>query len=237
MTSFLSAVAKVRGSLEEDAVILGPTIIETGTLIGKGVIVGYPVEKTLRSLVFSPPFNIKMYDAVSKGAKIGKECIIRSGTVIYETTKIGDKVRTGHNVLIREGSIIGEETLIGSSTKLDGSVMIGRRVKIQSNVYLPHLTVIEDDVFIAPNVCFTNDPYPRSKRLVRVLVKKNAILCANAILIAGVEIGKDAVVGAGAVVTKNVAPSSVVLGNPARIHMMRREYDERREAWEKALDT
>ncbi|MCW4020939.1 MAG: N-acetyltransferase [Candidatus Bathyarchaeota archaeon] len=230
MTIFVSRKAQVDGHFEGDAIILGETVIGSGTLIGKEVIVGYPVEKTLRSFAFSRPFNIKKYDALSKGAKIGEDCIIRSGTVIYETATLGNKVRTGHNVLVREGSVVGEETLIGSSVKLDGAVKIGRRVQIQSNAYLPHLTIIEDDVFIAPNVCFTNDPYPQSKRLAGVVAERNSIICANATLIAGVKIGKNAVVGAGAVVTKDVPPDSVVLGNPARFHMTRKEFDEKREA-------
>jgi len=233
--SFVSPKALMEGYIEKDSIILGPTSIGSGTLIGRDVIVGYPNEKTLKSFAFSHPFDIRRYDDVSKGAIIGKDCIIRSSTVIYEAVTIGNKVRTGHNVLIREGSIIGEETLIGSSTKLDGTVKIGRRVRIQSNAYLPHLTVIEDDVFIAPNVCFTNDPYPQSKRLIGVVVEKNAIICANATLIAGVNIGKDAVVGAGAVVTKNVHPNSVVLGNPARFHMTREEFNEKRNTWKKEL--
>jgi len=232
MTGFVSPKAQVNGYIEKDAVVLGLTVIGSGTLIEKNVIVGYPVEKTLRSFAFSRLFDIKEYDAFSKGAKIGKNCIVRSGTVIYETTTLGDKVRTGHNVLIREGSSIGEETLIGSSTKLDGTVKIGRRVKIQSNAYLPHLTVIEDNVFIAPNVCFTNDIYPQSRHLIGVTVEKNSIICANATIIAGVKIGKNAVVGAGAVVTKNVPPGSVVLGNPARVHTTREKFNEKRDAWE-----
>jgi len=236
MTGYTSPKAKVEGYIEKNAVILGPTRIGSGTVIGKDVIVGYPVEKTLKSLVFSHPFNIEKYDDFSKGARIGKDCIIRSGTVIYEAVTISDKVRTGHNVLIREGSIIGEDTLIGSSAKLDGTIKIGGRVRIQSNAYLPHLTVIEDDVFISPNVCVTNDPYPQSKRLSGVTVEKGAVICANATLIAGVKVGRNAVVAAGAVVTKNVPPDSVVLGNPARFHMTRKEYDEKRETWEKAVD-
>ncbi len=232
---FVSSKAMVQGVLEEDAVILGPTTIGLGTLIGKGVMVGYPVEKTIRALDLSKPSAFQRYDAVSGGAAIGKECIIRSGSVIYETVAIGDGVRTGHNVLIREGSTVGEQTLIGSSAKLDGTVKMGRRVKIQSNAYLPHLTVIGDDVFIAPNVCFTNDLYPQSRHLIGVVVEKNAIICANATLIAGIRVGEGAVVGAGAVATKDVPANSVVLGNPARFYMSRREFDAKRDAWERQI--
>lgn len=234
MTGFVSPKARVKGSVEKDAVVLGSSFIGSGTLIEKWVIVGYPVEKTLRSCVSLQTFTVKNYDALSEGAKVGNDCIVRSSTTIYETVVVGDKVRTGHGVLIREGSVIGEETLIGSSSKLDGTVKIGRRVKIQSNAYLPHLTVIEDDVFIAPNVCFTNDPYPQSKRLVGVLVEESSIICANATIVAGAKIGKNAVVGAGAVVTRNVPADSVVLGNPARFHMTRKEFDEKRSTWETA---
>jgi len=236
MAGFVSPRAQVKGYVETDAVVLGSSIIGSGTMIGKWVIVGYPVEKTLRLRVSSGKFTMGDYDAFSEGARVGKDCIVRSGTTIYETAVVGDKVRTGHGVLIREGSIIGEETLIGSSAKLDGKVEIGRGVKIQSNAYLPHLTVIRDDVFIAPNVCFTNDPYPQSKRMVGVLVEEKAIICANATILAGVRIGKNAVVGAGAVVTKNVPADSVVVGSPARFHMTREEFEEKRGAWETATN-
>jgi acetyltransferase-like isoleucine patch superfamily enzyme len=234
MTGFVSSKAKVKGFVEEDAVILGKTIIGLGTLVDRNVIIGYPVEKALRTLDASFKQSISSYDLLSKGATIGNECIIRSGTVVYESAILDDKVRTGHNVLIREGSVIGAETLIGSSSKLDGTVKVGNGVCIQSNVYLPHLAVINDGVFIAPNVVITNDPYPQCNKLAAVVVKKNAVICANATLLTGIEVGSNAVIGAGAVVTKNVPQDSVVVGNPAHFLMTRKEYDEKRALWLKS---
>jgi acetyltransferase-like isoleucine patch superfamily enzyme len=233
MSGYISPKTKNEGFIEKGAVILGETTIGLGTMIAGNVVIGFPVEKSLRTLKLPSKFDAHIYDTVSKGSKVGKNCIIRSGTIIYETTEIGDKVRTGHNVLIREGSTVGDESLVGSSSKLDGAVKVGKAVVIQSNAYLPHLTVIEDGVFIAPNVCFTNDPYPQSKRLIGVTVEKDAIICANSTLLAGVRVGKSAVVGAGAVVTKDVAPESVVVGNPARFLMARKEFDEKRKKWNK----
>jgi len=230
MTRFISPNAIVNGCVE-DAIILGKTEIGKETYVGGNVIIGYPIEKTLRSLLAAGKLDLRRISGASKGAKIGRECIIRSGTVIYENVIMKDHVRTGHNVLIRDGSIIGEGSLIGTGTILDGTVKIGNRVNIQSNAYLPHMTVIEDDVFIAPNVCFTNDPYPQSGRLIGVRVEREAIICANATLLPGIRIGKRSVVGAGSVVTKDVPSDSVVLGNPARFHMTREEFDKRRDLW------
>jgi len=232
--NFVSPRAMVKGHLEGENVILGPTLIGEGSLIGRNVIVGYPTRTSIKSFRFPEPFEIEKFDLISKGTKVGKDCIIRSGTVIYETATIGDEVETGHNVLIREGSAIGEKSRIGSSTQLDGTVKIGKNVNIQSNVYLPRLTVVEDGAFIAPNVCFTNDPYPYSKRLAGVVVGKNAIVGANACIVAGVRIGENAMVGAGSIVTKDVPANTVVVGNPAQYHETRPEYDEKKSRWEKS---
>ncbi len=229
---FVSSRAVIKGNLEDEAIVLGETLIGERSIVGRNVIIGYPTRSKIKSLISTEPFNIQMYDSISRGAEIGEDCIIRSGTIIYELTALEDRVETGHNVLIREGSHVGEGTLLGSSTKLDGRVEVGKNVSIQSNVYLPHLTVIKDGVFIAPNACFTNDPYPRSKRLAGTLVEKNAIICANSTILPGLKIGENAIVGAGSVATGDVPPDSVVIGSPARFLMKRQDFDEKRKKWE-----
>jgi len=230
--NFISSKARVKGFFEGQDVVLGPSAVGVGSVIGRNVIVGYPVRRSLQTFTFSKGFSIERFDKISHGAKIGRNCIIRSGTIIYEDASIGDWVETGHNVLIREGSMIGNKTRIGSSAQLDGTVRIGRNVSVQSNVYLPDLTVIEDNVFLAPNVVFTNDPYPPSQRRVGISVGKGAVVGANAVIVARVKIGEGSVVSAGAIVTADVPPRKVVVGAPARIYMTREEYDNKRVKWE-----
>jgi acetyltransferase-like isoleucine patch superfamily enzyme len=231
--NFVSPKAKMKGFFEGDNVVLGSSMIGVDSIIGRNVIIGYPVRKSLLSFDFSSGFGIEEFDEISCGTKIGRNCIIRSGTVIYEDVTLGDWVETGHNVLVREGSSIGHKTHIGSSTQLDGAVKIGNNVSVQSNAYLPHLTVIEDDAFLAPSVVLTNDPYPPSQRLAGIVVGKGAVIGANACIVARAKIGKGAVVSAGAVVTKDVSPFTVVMGAPARVHGTREEYDKKRAKWAK----
>lgn len=230
---FVSSRAKVRGFFEGENVVLGASVIGVGSLIGRNVLIGYPVRKSLQSFPYSSDFDIEKLDKISKGAKIGESCILRSGTLVYENVSIYDSVETGHNVLIREGSVVGNKTRIGSSAQLDGSVKVGRNVSIQSNVYLPHLTVIEDDVFLAPNAVLTNDPYPPSERRLGIVVGKGAVVGANSCIVARVRIGNGAVVGAGAVVTKDVPPLKVVMGAPAKVCGTREDFDKKRTRWEK----
>jgi acetyltransferase-like isoleucine patch superfamily enzyme len=230
---FTSSKARVRGSLEGESIILGPSAIGIKSLIGLHVIVGYPVRRKIHAFSFSKSFRIEEFDGISAGAQIGRNCIIRSGTIIYEDTRMGNWVETGHNVLIREGSTIDDRTRIGSGAQLDGAVRVGKNVSIQSNVYLPHLTIIEDDVFLGPNVVVTNDPYPPSERRMGITVERGAAIGANACIVVPARVGEGSIVGAGAVVTKDVPPNMIVIGAPAKPYITRKEYDQKRTQWEK----
>jgi acetyltransferase-like isoleucine patch superfamily enzyme len=103
---------------------------------------------------------------------------------------------------------------------LENDVVIGDRVTIKSGVQVWDGISIEDDVFVGPNVSFTNDRYPRSRskafRLERTIIERGACIGAAAVILPGLRVGHDAMVGAGAVVTKDVASGTTVVGNPAR---------------------
>ena len=138
-----------------------------------------------------------------------------------QTTQIGERTTIWQYVVILPGAIIGNECNICAHTFIENDVKIGNRVTVKSGVFLWDGLVIEDDVFIGPCVAFTNDKQPRSKqypeKFLKTTIKKGASLGANATILPGITIGEGAMVGAGAVVTKDVAPFTVVVGNPAEI--------------------
>jgi len=149
------------------------------------------------------PFHDK-----KRNIHIGEGCVIRPYSFIYNNCKIGEKVLFGHNVMVREKTSIGNRVKIGTNAVIEGTCKIEDDVNIQSNVFIPINTYIESGVFIGPNVCFTNDKYPPSidyKNLRGAYIKSNAVICANAIILPWVEIGKDTLIAAGSLVTKNSA--------------------------------
>lgn len=222
--------------LEGDNVVLGPSSVGSGSVLGRGVIIGYPCRASLRQkLDWSSikPLDLENYDAVSDGTKIGDSSTVRAGTIIYEKVLAGSSLETGHNVLIREDTRMGDGVRVGSSTIIDGGVSIGHRVVIQSGAYLPPMTVIEDDVFVAPRVVVTNDLYPPSRKLIGVRIRRGAVIGANATLIAGITVGEEAFVAAGALVTRDVPSKTVVMGVPARSKTSIRAFLRKKQAYEK----
>ena len=153
--------------------------------------------------------------------RIGSGACINSHTVIYAGNRIGRNFRTGHRVLIREENEIGDDVSIGSGSNVEHHVRIGNRVRLHSNVFVPELSVLEDDCWLGPNVVLTNARYPAApstkEELVGVCIEKRAKIGANATILPGVRIAADALVGAGAVVTVDVPSGAVVVGNPARV--------------------
>ena len=152
--------------------------------------------------------------------RIGDRAHVRSHTVIYAGNRIGHGFQTGHGVLIRESNDIGDDVSIGSHTVIEHHVRIDDGVRIHSNAFIPEFSILEPGAWVGPNVVFTNAAYPKSERAKETLrgpiVRAGAKIGANATLLPGVEIGRGALVGAGAVVTHDVSPGAVVVGNPAR---------------------
>jgi len=149
---------------------------------------------------------------VRKGPKSPRFSIIKDAE-IGEGTKVHDQV----NIYKCK---IGKNCKIDAYVYIEEGVEIGDNCKIRPFVFIPTGVIIEDNVFIGPNVIFTNDKYPKARgewKLLPIRVKRGASIGANSIIVAGVTIGEDALVGAGSVVTKDVPSNAVVAGNPAHI--------------------
>lgn len=146
---------------------------------------------------------------------------VHPSSIIDEQVHIGEGSKIWHFCHILSGSKIGRHCIIGQNCMIGANVQIGNGVKVQNNVSIYEGVRLEDDVFIAPSVVFTNILAPRAfisqkHAFKQTLVKKGASIGANATIVCGVEIGTFALVGAGSVVTHNVADFALVLGNPAR---------------------
>jgi acetyltransferase-like isoleucine patch superfamily enzyme len=150
--------------------------------------------------------------------------------MIAPDVKLGKDVMVYHPEQVNMyGCEVGDGTKIGSFVEIRRQVKIGRNVKIQAFAFIPEGITIEDGVFIGPHVCFTNDLYPKAVNedgellkpdeweIVPTLVQRGANLGANSTIICGVTIGEFALIGAGAVVTRDVPPYAIVAGVPARV--------------------
>ena len=138
-----------------------------------------------------------------------------------QSDQIGEGTIVWQFAIILPKAIVGKNCNINCHTFIENDVVIGDRVTIKSGVYIWDGLRIEDDVFIGPNATFVNDKYPRSKKYAdkfqETKIGKSASIGANATILGGISIGEFAMIGAGSVVTKSIAPYTLVYGNPARI--------------------
>lgn len=138
-----------------------------------------------------------------------------------QSKKIGKNTRVWQYSVILEGAQIGENCNICAHTLIENDVIIGDNVTIKSGVYIWDGIIIENNVFVGPSVTFTNDKMPRSKqypeKFLNTVIQQGASIGANATILPGITLGKYCMVGAGSVVTKDVPPYAVVVGNPAKV--------------------
>jgi UDP-2-acetamido-3-amino-2,3-dideoxy-glucuronate N-acetyltransferase len=161
-----------------------------------------------------------------------KEFFAHETAVIDEGCKIGKGTKIWHFSHIMTGAEVGENCNIGQNVVVSPGVKLGRNVKVQNNVSIYTGVICEDDVFLGPSMVFTNIINPRSAvnrkdQYIPTIVEKGATIGANSTIVCGNRIGKYAFIGAGAVVTKEVKPYALVVGNPAKQTGWMSEYGHR----------
>lgn len=148
------------------------------------------------------------------------DTFIHNSATIADNAKIGAGSKVWVNVQIRENTSIGKNTILSKDVYIDEGVTIGKNCKIQNGVSVYKGVTIQDDVFVGPHATFTNDKIPRAFntewKITPTLIKHGASIGANATIVCGVTIGEYAMVAAGAIVTKDVPPYTLVMGNPAQ---------------------
>jgi acetyltransferase-like isoleucine patch superfamily enzyme len=152
---------------------------------------------------------------------IGDGAVIRSFTVIYAGNRIGRNFQTGNKANIRESNEIGDDVSVGTLSVVEHHVHLGDGVRIHTQAFVPEYSRLEKGSWVGPNVVFTNALYPLAPDAKATLrgpvLEEGARIGANATLLPGVSIGRNSLVGAGAVVTRDVPAEAVVAGNPARV--------------------
>lgn len=191
----------------------GPAFVAgPGLVVERGCVLGHP------------------YPGAAGPARFGDGCLLRAGTVVYADTSFGHRLRTGVRALVREETVMGDDCLVGSGVVIDGHLRAGDQVVIQTGAYVPTHVVLGHRVFLGPHAVLTNDRFPLrrrgSYRPEGPVVEDDATIGANATLLPGVRIGTGAMVGAGAVVTRDVPAWSLAVGVPARIRDLPEELRE-----------
>ena len=194
-------------------------IVYPGTVLGEGVkvlehaVVGKQPTLSPRSTAKREPLP---------PAEIGAGTIVSTGAVVFAGTTIGERVILGDQSCVRERVTVGDDVVIGRGSLVENDTTIGAMTKIQAEAYITAYSTLEEHVFIAPCVVTTNDNFMgRTERRHGLIkgptIRRGARIGGGAILCPGIEIGEDAFVGAGAVVTKDVEARMLVVGNPARV--------------------
>jgi len=197
----------------QNVVIYPGTVIGAGAKILDNAVVGKQPSLSPRSTAKREPLPPTV---------IGPGTIVSTGAIVFAGTQIGARVIIGDQACVRERVVVGDDVVIGRGSLVENDTTIGAMTKIQADAYITAYSTLEEHVFIAPCVVTTNDNYMGRTEQRHALIKgptirRGARIGGGAILCPGIEVGEEAFVGAGAVVTKDVPPRVVVVGSPARV--------------------
>ncbi len=198
--------------IHETAIVYPGTVLGEGVKVLEHAVVGKQPTLSPRSTAKREPLE---------PAVIGDGTIVSTGSVVFAGTTIGERVILGDQSCVRERVEIGDDVVVGRGSLVENDTTIGALTKIQADAYITAYSTLEEHVFIAPCVVTSNDNFmgrteKRHGLIKGPTIRRGARIGAAAVLCPAVEIGEEAFVGAGAVVTKDVAPRTLVVGNPAR---------------------
>lgn len=206
-TAIIAASARI-----EDSVHVGAySIIHPGVVIGAGSFVGAHCELGM------PVGGARLpADGNNGQLVIGRESIIRSGSILYTNSQFGPRFECGHRVTIRENTQAGENLRVGTLSDIQGDCSFGNYVRLHGNVQVGKGSVLGNYVWVFPFVVLTNDPHPPSNHCLGVIMEDFAVLGAHSVVLPGVRLGRESVVGAGSVVREDVEQGVLAAGSPAK---------------------
>jgi UDP-2-acetamido-3-amino-2,3-dideoxy-glucuronate N-acetyltransferase len=203
--------------LPDDAQLGAYVVVHDGTILGAGcslqdhAVVGKPLALGVRSSASreAPP-----------PARIGAGAIVAAGAIVNAGAEIGERAVVGDQAQVRERARIGSETVVGRGSQVDNDVVVGARCSIQTGCYVTAYSVLEDDVFLGPGVFTYNDNtmarHDKDYAIAGATIRRAARIGGGARILPGIEIGEEAFVATGAVVTRDVEARALVMGAPAR---------------------
>jgi acetyltransferase-like isoleucine patch superfamily enzyme len=199
--------------IHPSATVYPGTVLGEGVKVLEGAVVGKQPSLSPRSTTKREPLA---------PTEIGDATIVSTGAIVFAGSRIGARVVLGDQSCVRERVEIGDDVVVGRGVLVENDTTIGALTKIQADAYITAYSTLEDHVFIAPCVVTTNDNFMgRTERRHELIkgptIRRGARVGGGAVLCPGIVVGEEAFVGAGAVVTKDVEPRMLVVGNPARV--------------------
>jgi acetyltransferase-like isoleucine patch superfamily enzyme len=203
----------VAADVHPSAIVYPGTVLAEGVRVLEHAVVGKQPILSPRSTARRDPLP---------PTEIGPGTVVSAGAIVFAGSRIGARVILGDQCCVRERVTIGDDVVLGRGALIENDTTIGAMTKIQADAYITAYSTLEEHVFVAPCVVTTNDDFMgrterRHERIAGPTIRRGARIGGGAILCPGVEIGEEAFVGAGAVVTRDVPPRVVVVGNPARV--------------------